>query len=461
MNTLHVTQALLATGWAENVRISIDSAGNIANITTDITGAKTDIKAIKQSCLLPGMANLHSHAHQRAMAGLAERAGATDDSFWTWRKIMYQFLQTIQPEHLHAIASQLYVEMLKSGYTRVAEFQYLHHQPNGQHYANPAEMSLQTLQAARDTGIGMTNLPVHYQFGGFGEQVLGQQQQRFANDPELFLRIVEALRQVSGSDANVVTGMAAHSLRAVGKQGLSTILETLHKDRTLPVHIHIAEQTKEVDDCIAWSGARPVEYLLGNFDVDKHWCLIHATHMTDSETQAVAESGAVVGICPATEGNLGDGFFNAVEYLKHNGQFGIGSDSHISVSPSEELRWLEYGQRLRHRSRNVLAGGYEQSTGRSLFDKAVAGGAQACGHNSGAIAVGKRADFIVLDTDHPLLCERSGDELLDSWIFSGNHNAVRDVYVGGQHVIQDGHHSQEVAIADRFRSTLKTLRSNP
>lgn len=452
MNTLHVTHALLATGWAENVRISIDAAGTISNIETDIAGAN-------EGCLLPGMANLHSHAHQRAMAGLAERAGNTDDSFWTWRKIMYQFLQAIQPEQLHAIASQLYVEMLKSGYTRVAEFQYLHHQPNGQQYDNPGEMSLQTLQAARETGLGMTNLPVHYQFGGFGEQPLGQQQQRFANDPELFLRIVEELQHASANDANVVTGMAAHSLRAVGKQGLSTILASLQKDSALPVHIHIAEQTKEVDDCITWSGLRPVEYLLDNFKVDQHWCLIHATHMSDNETRAVADSGAVVGICSATEGNLGDGFFNAVEYLKAGGQFGIGSDSHISVSPSEELRWLEYGQRLLHRSRNVLAGGYERSTGRTIFDKAVAGGAQACGHNSGAIAVGKRADFIVLDTNHPLLCERSGDELLDSWIFSGNSNAVRDVYVGGKHVIQGGHHAQEAAIADRFKSTLKALRN--
>jgi formimidoylglutamate deiminase len=321
-------------------------------------------------------------------------------------------------------------------------------------------MSLQTLQAARDAGIGITNLPVHYQFGGFGEQPLGQQQKRFANDPELFLRIVDELRQASMNDENVVTGIAAHSLRAVGKQGFSIVLEELHKDGTLPVHIHVAEQTKEVDDCITWSGLRPVDYLLQNFEVDQHWCLIHATHMTDSETQAVAQSGSVVGICPTTEGNLGDGFFNAVEYLKHKGKFGIGSDSHISVSPTEELRWLEYGQRLVHRSRNVLASGSGQSTGRTLFDKAVAGGAQACGHNSGAIAVGKRADFVVLDTDHPLLCERNGDEILDSWIFSGNSNAVRDVFVGGKQVIEDGRHTDEAEIAKRFKATLKRLKEN-
>lgn len=452
MSTLHFAQALLADGWADNVRVSIDTNGTVSNIETDIFGAK-------KGCLLPGMSNLHSHAHQRAMAGLAERAGSTDDSFWTWRKIMYKFLQTIQPEHLHAIASQLYVEMLKAGYTHVGEFQYLHHQPNGQQYENPAEMSLQTLQAATETGLGITNLPVHYQFGGFGERPLSEQQIRFANDPDLFLRIVENLQKTSIGNENIVTGIAAHSLRAISKDSLSTILSSLHKDNTLPVHIHISEQTKEVDDCIAWSGLRPVDYLMKNFDVNKHWCLIHATHMTKSETLAVAKSGAVVGICPATEGNLGDGFFNAVEYLKANGQFGIGSDSHISISPTEELRWLEYGQRLLHRSRNILSGGYERSTGHTLFTKSASGGAQACGHNSGDIAVGKRADFIVLDTEHPLLCERNRDELLDSWIFSGNNNTVRDVYVGGKHIIKDGQHSKQSEIAERFRSTLKILRN--
>lgn len=450
MNTLHFKQALLSNGWADNVRISIDIKGTISNIETDVLNAN-------KGCLMPGMANLHSHAHQRAMSGLAERASSTDDSFWTWRKIMYQFLQTIKPEHLHAIASQLYVEMLKSGYTRVGEFQYLHHQPNGQHYENPAEMSLQTLDAANQTGLGITNLPTHYQFSGFGEQPLGQQQQRFVNNPEQFLRIVEALQ--ASSNGNVVTGFAAHSLRAVSKEALNEVLSSLQQDGALPVHIHIAEQTKEIEDCLEWSGLRPVDYLLNNFKIDKNWCLVHATHMTKSETQAVANSGAVVGICPTTEANLGDGFFNAVEYLKANGQFGIGSDSHISISPTEELRWLEYGQRLLYQSRNVLTNSYEKHTGRTLFEKAAAGGAQACGHESGTIAIGKRADFIVLDTDHPLLCERNGDEILDSWIFSGNSNTVRDVYVGGKQVIKDGHHAHQSEITQRFKLTLKTLRN--
>ncbi|NKB77125.1 MAG: formimidoylglutamate deiminase [Gammaproteobacteria bacterium] len=452
MNTLHLKSALLPSGWARDVQISIADDGNISDIKTGIAGAT-------EGCLLPGMANLHSHAHQRAMAGLAERAGDSNDSFWTWRTTMYGFLDAIDPGHLNAIAAQLYLELLKSGYTRVAEFQYLHHQTDGSHHENIAEMSLQTLEAARSTGLGITNLPVHYQFGGFGGQPISDQQRRFANNPEQFLAIVESLEQAGKQDQNVVTGIAAHSLRAVTTQSFGEVLAALSNTEALPIHIHIAEQTKEVDDCITWSGSRPVEYLYQNFDVNKNWCLIHATHMTEGETIDVARSGAVAGLCPTTEGNLGDGFFNATQYIEAGGKLGIGSDSHISTSPTEELRWFEYGQRLVHRSRNQLSGGFNRSTGRNLFDIAVSGGAQACGHNSGAIEVGKRADFVVLDTEHPLLCERQEDELLDSWIFSGNENPVRDVYVGGKRVIDNGHHANEDKIQQQFRSTLKTLRT--
>ncbi len=451
---------LLPEGWANQVRIDTDTQGNIAAIKTDCDLARSGTDQVHPGCLLPGMANLHSHAHQRAMAGLAERAGDSDDSFWTWRSTMYQFLDAIQPQHLYAIASQLYLEMLKAGYTRVAEFQYLHHQTDGCHYDAIAEMSLGTLAAARAVGIGITNLPVHYQFGGFGGRAISAQQRRFANDPEHFLQIVDALVRESGEDANVVTGIAAHSLRAITRDTFDEVLDEFANRVCLPIHIHIAEQTREVDDCIAWSGARPVEYLYDHFPVDKQWCLIHATHMTDAETQHVAASGAVAGLCPTTEGNLGDGFFNAKHYLDSGGRFGIGSDSHISISPTEELRWFEYGQRLLYRSRNQLSGGYRRSTGRNLFDLAVAGGAQACGHNSGRIAVGCRADFIVLDTDHPLLCERSGDAIIDSWIFSGNGNTVRDVYVGGEQVIVQGKHKNEEAIQSAFKTTLKILRGS-
>ena len=455
MKTHLFKYALLPSGWASNVQISVDGSGNISSVETNIDSA-----AVQPGCALPGIANLHSHAHQRAMAGLAEKAGDSDDSFWTWRATMYNFMDAIQPQHLHAIASRLYLEMLKAGYTRVAEFQYLHHQTDGSHYDNIAEMSLQTLSAARDVGIGITNLPVHYQYSGFGGQPPQPQQRRFSNDPEAFLRIVDELKRASDDDANIVTGIAAHSLRAVTRESLDDVLDEFANRINLPIHIHIAEQTREVEDCIAWCGARPVDYLYEHFPVNTDWCLIHATHMTAAETLKVAESGAVAGLCPTTEGNLGDGFFNAVDYLKAGGKLGIGSDSHISISPNEELRWFEYGQRLLHQSRNQLSGGYNRSTGRNLFDIAVAGGAQACGHNSGALEVGKRADFIVLDTTHPLLCERTDNDIIDSWIFSGNENTVRDVYVGGEQVIKNGQHKNEEAINKAFASTLRELRDN-
>lgn len=449
---LEFKSALLANGWAENVSIEIDDAG----VISDLRVRKTPSTAADKRCVIPGLANLHSHAHQRAMAGLAEQAGPTGDSFWTWRKIMYEFLDAMQPHHLRAIAAQLYLELVSSGYTHVAEFQYLHHQAGGNHYSNLAEMSLQTLNAAQEVGIGITSLPVHYQYSGFGGQSVSPQQLRFYNQPESILEIVNLVEQATADDTNSNVGIAGHSLRATDKTSFNTVLSGLTaKER--PIHLHIAEQQQEVADCLAWSGARPVAYCLDNFSVDAHWCLIHATHMTDDETQRLAASGAVAGICPTTEANLGDGFFKANLYLDNGGKLGIGSDSHISTAAVEELRWLEYGQRLLHQSRNQLSGGPNRSTGRNLFEIAAAGGAQACGHSSGSIAIGKRADFLVLDTEHPLLIGRQQDELLDSWIFSGNNNPISEVFVGGEKVISDGQHAKQGEINQRFRTTMREL----
>lgn len=454
VENLRFKTALLPEGWADNVQVSIDTRGNISGVESNAAGAAP----FDDACLIAGMANLHSHAHQRGMAGLAERAGESGDSFWTWRTSMYQFLDAMQPPQLHAIASQLYLEMLKAGYTHVAEFQYLHHQLDGRPYDNVAEMSLQTLNAAQEVGLGITNVPVLYEFGGFGGQPVSDQQRRFQNDPQAFLAIVDALEAASANDDNVENAIAAHSLRAITKESFGEVLSSRSSNIEQPIHIHIAEQAREVDDCIRWCGARPVEYLYEHFAVNVNWCLIHATHMNQAETLQMAGSGAVAGLCPTTEANLGDGFFNAAQYLDAGGKLGIGSDSHISVSPTEELRWLEYGQRLLSGGRNRLSGGPDRSTGRNLFDRTVAGGAQACGHNGGAIEVGKRADFVVLDTANPLLCERGGDELLDSWIFSGNTNSMRDVYVGGKLVIEAGRHVQEAQISQRFRVAMQEIR---
>ncbi|MDH3690946.1 MAG: formimidoylglutamate deiminase [Gammaproteobacteria bacterium] len=452
-NTFIVDCALLPQGWTDSVMVTIDNDGNISEVRA---GAESEGEHVP-GCLLPGVPNLHSHAHQRAMAGLAERSGDSNDNFWSWREVMYHYVSRIQPHHLQAIATQLYLEMLKAGYTSVAEFQYLHHDPYGRPYDNVAEMSLHTLAAAREVGIGITNLPVLYCYGGFGAQQPTEGQCRFINDAERFLAIVHKLIEACADDPNVATGIAPHSLRAISKEVVHKVFEEFNARSTGPIHIHIAEQIKEIEDCLAWCGQRPVEWLYQNLDIDDRWCLVHATHMTERETKTVADSGAVVGLCPTTEANLGDGLFNLTQYVAKDGRIGVGSDSQISVSPVEELRWLEYGQRLKHTRRNLLSADTGQSSGRRLFDLAVAGGAQACGRKIGRIETGYRADMIVVENDHPILYGRHKDALLDSWIFSGNENLVRDVYTGGRLVVKDGRHINEEHINANFRRALADL----
>ena len=449
--TLWAAAALLPDGWASSVEISIDAQGNVDRVETGIDAGNRE----RIGLLIPAIPNVHSHAHQRAMAGLGERAGDSDDSFWTWRQVMYHYLERIRPEHLQHIAAQLYLEMLKSGYSAVGEFQYLHHGIDGRAYDNRAEMSLQCLEAARRVGIGFTALPVLYRYGGFGEAEPLDGQKRFLNDADGFGDIVVALQQASREDPNSAVGIAPHSLRAISADLLSDVIG--NTDQPAAIHLHIAEQTKEVEDCLAWSGQRPIDWLYDRFDVDANWCLIHATHMTDTETLRLANSGCCAGLCPTTEANLGDGLFNAVPYLEQKGRWAIGSDSHISIDPVEELRWLEYGMRLERRRRNLLVSAETRHTGRNLVDGALAGGAQACGRRLGRIEAGCRADFIVLDETHPRLYGRSGDALLDSWIFSGNDNLVRDVYVGGLKVIDNGHHADEDEIARNYRNTIDEL----
>jgi formimidoylglutamate deiminase len=405
------------------------------------------------------MANLHSHAFQRAMAGLAERAGPGDDSFWTWREVMYGFVASLTPEQVEAIAGQLYVEMLKSGYTAVGEFHYLHHGPDGEPYDDLAEMSRRVIAAASTTGIGLTQLPVLYGYGGFGGQAAGPGQRRFLNDPERYLRLLQDLFDERRDDGQLQIGIAPHSLRAVTAESLATVIAGLDAlNPEAPIHIHIAEQVKEVEDCSAWSARRPVEWLFENCAVDRRWCLVHATHMTAAETAQLAASGAVAGLCPTTEANLGDGIFPALDYAAAGGRFGIGSDSHISVSPIEELRWLEYGQRLIHRRRNLLsAGAKAPSVGRYLYDNALAGGAQALGRPIGRLAEGCRADLLVLDTEAPILAGKRGDLLLDAMIFAGNENPVCDVMVGGRWVVEAKRHHDEEAILKSYRDVLSQL----
>lgn len=462
LQTLFAETALLPDGWASNVLFEIDGAGTLINVVPNAAAhAESCYPFRAKGPVIPGMPNLHSHAFQRAMAGLTEQAGQTgaagDDSFWTWRQVMYGFVGRITPPQLQAIAAQLYVEMLKSGYTAVGEFHYVHHDIDGRPFADYAEMSEQIIAAARATGIGLTHLPVLYGCGGFGGKPAGSGQRRFLNESQAFLRLLNRLMQRHGNDPQIRFGIAPHSLRAVTPQMLAETLSGLDQmDAAAPVHIHIAEQVKEVEDCLAWSNQRPVEWLLNNHALNARWCLVHATHMTDGETGRLARSGAVAGLCPTTEGNLGDGLFNAVQYLGADGAIGIGSDSHISVSPVEELRWLEYGQRLLHRKRNVLANG-SPHVGATLYKAALAGGAVALGRPIGKLAAGCRADLVVLDTEKPGLVDRNGDILLDSAVFAGNENPVRDVMVGGRWMVEEGHHRAEHAVLARYRTTLREL----
>jgi len=433
--------------WRSDARFGVDSTGHI-------TAPAGSAPAYLDGWVLPGMPNLHSHAFQRAMAGLAERRGPGDDSFWTWRETMYGFAERIDPDTLQAIAAQLYVEMLKAGYTQVCEFHYLHHQPDGTRYAQPEAMSLALIEAAREAGIALTLLPVLYMSGGFDGRPLSPRQRRFGNDVDGYLQLLANLRKQASHDVRV--GVALHSLRAIPEQAWRGVVEhEALKDG--PVHIHIAEQIGEVQDCLATRGARPVEWLLDHAPVDPRWCLVHATHLTEKETTQLARSGAVAGLCPTTEANLGDGLFPLARYIDAGGTLGIGSDSHISVSPIEELRWLEYGQRLSTRHRNVAARRAGDSVGETLWRVALKGGAQAADMPIGALATGNRADFIVLDHESPLLAARDNRSVMDSFLFAGNVTPVRHVMAGGKWVVRDGKHRDEARIAARYRMAVTRL----
>ncbi|WP_437374460.1 formimidoylglutamate deiminase [Inquilinus limosus] len=447
--------ALLADGWADDVLIEVDARGDIASVAA---GAERDDAEAVAGIVLPGMANLHSHAFQRAMAGLAETASGPGDDFWSWREQMYRFVRVLASEQVEAIAAQLYVEMLKAGYTSVAEFHYLHHQPDGTPYADRAELSRRVIAAAKAVGIGIAHLPVLYATGGFGGQAAGEGQRRFLNDVDGILDIAARLRADHTGDPDVRIGIAPHSLRAVTPEMLAAVADGIRAaDPAAPIHIHIAEQVKEVEQCLAWSGARPVEWLLGHAPVDGRWCLVHSTHLTEAETTALAASGAVAGLCPTTEANLGDGLFPLVPYLAASGRLGIGSDSHISVSVIEELRWLEYGQRLAYRRRGIGAAPGRPSVGATLFLAAIDGGARAVGRVSGRIEAAARADLVVLDPDHPALVGRRGDALLDSLVFAGNASPIRHVMAGGRWRVRDGRHAEEAAVAARYRAVMAAL----
>lgn len=437
-------KAYLTSGWHENVSIMVDDSGFICAVTPnshEVGVEKTSGFAV------PGFPNSHSHAFQRTLAGRTEYKASHQDNFWGWRNLMYQFAGAIDPDDLTNIASYLYLEMLKAGYSAVAEFHYLHHQVGGVAYDDPAEMSLAIVEAAQTVGIGLTHLPVLYMQGGFDSAPLEKKQLRFGHDVTSYLRLLERLK-----DQNL--GVAFHSLRAVPKEALAEIMTVI--DPKMPIHIHIAEQEKEVADCVKHYGQRPVEWLLSNQTVDPRWCLVHATHMTEDETKALAKSGAAVSLCPSTEANLGDGFFPLANFLSHGGRISIGSDSNSLIDPMEEIRWLEYGARLVAQQRNIAASDADPHTGSRLFNAIQSGGAQALGQKTGAIAVGYRADIIILDG--ALLSQLPEKNILDAVIFGGNRGDISNVMVAGKWCIRDRHHALEQEIISNYHKTIAKLR---
>jgi formimidoylglutamate deiminase len=453
MPRIHAERALLPDGWAREVAVTVED-GRIAQVSP---GAAPDAEAQGAAILLPAPANLHSHAFQRAMAGMTEARGPEGrDSFWTWRQLMYRFLERLGPDDVETIAALVFVEMLEAGYAAVAEFHYLHHGPGGVPYADPAELSARIAAAAAETGIGLTLLPVLYCQGGTDGRPLQGGQRRFGNGMDAYVRLLEGAERavaLGGPDARI--GTAPHSLRAVPVEAL-TDLAQLRPDA--PLHMHIAEQEAEIAEVLATHGATPVRWLLEIQDVCPRWCLIHCTHMAPEETAGLARAGAVAGLCPITESNLGDGIFDGARFAAEGGRFGIGSDSNIRIALSEELRTLEYAQRLRDRARAVLAGP-ARSTGRTLYERACAGGAQALGRDAGAIRPGAWADLVALDGQALAVAGLDRDALLDAWIFAGDDRLVRDVWSAGRHVVRGGRHIARDRVEARYRTALARLRA--
>lgn len=441
---LHAATALLPQGWARDVRIRVEG-GRIAEITPGRPGQGHGV-------ILPAPVNLHSHTFQRAMAGLTEARTVGQDSFWTWRALMYRFLERLTPEDVQAIAAQAMVEMAEAGFSAVCEFHYLHHPIGGGTYADPAEMSSRIAEAAREAGLGLTHLPVIYEQGGVDGRALAGGQLRFGSSPETYAAILGGAGRALTGMQDAVLGVAPHSLRAVSRGTLAQVAGMTRG----PVHIHIAEQLAEVAEVQSAWGARPVEWAVANLPLDPRWCMIHATQMTPAEAAALARTGVVAGLCPITEANLGDGVFDGAGWLAAGGAFGVGTDSNVRISLAEELRLLEYSQRLTQKARAVLAD--QRSTGRLVWDEAAKGGAQAAGRASGAIAVGQWADLLALDTTDLRLEGLEGDQLLDAFVFAGRDGLVTDLWSAGRHIVQGGRHIAREAVETRFRATMRRLR---
>ena len=452
MLKLAAGDALLPEGWARNVVFTIDDSGVLVAVERD-----AEIENVERAAgpVVPAMPNLHSHAFQRALAGRTGRASpAHDDSFWTWRQAMYAFLDRVDADALEAIAAQAYVEMAKAGYASVAEFHYVHHDAAGKPYDDPAELAWRIVAAARTAGLGLTLLPVFYAHAGFGGSAPTAGQKRFVHTTYTFTHLFDRLQQRAATHGYVL-GVAPHSLRAVTPEEMGHVVRLAAPGA--PVHIHAAEQTREVDDCFAWSRLRPVEWLLTQASVDARWCIVHATHMTEKEVAGLAASGAVAGLAPTTESDLGDGTFPGHAYLAAGGRFGVGSDSNTIIDPFAELRQLEWSQRMRARRRNVLVAAGDQTIGTMLWASAARGGAQALAQPVGALEVGRRADLVVLNPADPALAGQSADDVLDAAMFGPSRAPVRDVMAGGKWIVRDSRHVAEAEVFARYVAALARI----
>ena len=459
MASLFASDALLPGGWARDVLIEWDERGTITRADPGQPRAAAPQAA---GPVLPGMSNVHSHAFQRAMAGLAEFRGHPTDDFWTWREEMYRLVTRLSPEDVEAIARHLYVEMLEHGYTSVGEFHYLHHDRDGKPYAERAEMSNRIVAAAQDAGIALTLMPVLYAHGGFGHKALSPAQRRFAGDARFIAGLAAELRDFHLPHSTLRIGVAPHSVRAVDALMLTELVqEATRLDPAMPIHMHLSEQTAEVNDCVATHGATPLDWVADLVPIDARWCFIHATHLTQLEMRKLAATGAAVGLCPMTEANLGDGIFEFERWFEAGAPWCIGGDSHVSVSPFEELRALEYSQRLRHRVRNVSASEQAPDVATNLWSQAAAGGARALVQPAGGISAGKRADLVVIDAAHADFESLAAPAILGVAMFGGNSNRVRDVFLAGEPVVTAGRHPRREDTAAGFRAALRRLRASP
>lgn len=449
MTVLYVEQLLTTDGWQQSARVHLQGE-HIAKIEVDVMMQPGDER---HAVVVPAMSNLHSHAFQRGMAGLAETRGSSTDDFWSWRDTMYRFASRMNPEQLQAVAAQAYVEMLEAGYCRVGEFHYLHHDADAQPFADPAEMAGRIAAAASETGISLTLLPVFYAHASFGGRPPNAIQRRFVHEIDAYQRLIDRCKGLLNSLPGGVLGVAPHSLRAVTPAELAEVVQLLPNS---PVHIHIAEQLSEVRDSIAWSGLRPVQWLLENIEVDTRWCLVHATHVEEAEIIGIARSGAIVGLCPVTEANLGDGIFPATEFLAAGGQFGVGTDSNVCIGMAGELSLLEYTQRLSRKVRNVI-GLQSHSTGMALFQRALSGGASALGAADAGISEGNIANLVSLAADEPAMICRRGDALIDSWLFAGAGGIVDCVWVRASKQVEQGRHRRRESIRSAYHQAMKEL----